>query len=240
VIRWLLMLVLAVPLGAVAQTTSSTDESNQASYFIEVIEIFFNVGLGFSILLSLIFLGLIGWSYLMGVLNPNKVSQQARALVTLPKFIGGIAICSVLYAPLNAIVALNDLTGLVNSSQQRTLCLVVDVNVDNISESWANDADACIAKIKSQVSSLASYNSDESIEFARLDLWGGLIQMVSLFFFVASASQIWMKLYGIREVKMTYMACLIAMVFSAAGMAIFNVVDYIDDIRVGANEIVGD
>jgi hypothetical protein len=240
--RFLLLsaLLMLAPFGAFAQTTSSTDASNQASYFSSVIEIFFNVGLNLGILLSLVLLVLISWSYLMGLLNPNKVSQQNRTLVTLPKYIGGVVVVSFLYAPLNAIVAFNDLTGLVNESQNRTLCLLVDVTATNLKSDWQGDADTCLSKIKSQVSSLASYTSEDAIEFSRLDVWGGLVQLTSLFFFIGAAVQLWMKLYGIREVKMSYMACIIALIFSSAGMAIFNVVDYIEDIREGANEIVGD
>lgn len=216
---------------------SSTEQSNQAAYYVRLIEIAFDIALQLGVICSFAFLGLICWSYLQALLNPNKVAQQTRTVVTLPKVIGGTVICGMLYAPLNAIVAFNDITGLVNESGGRSLCLVVDV--DPKLTGWENDASRCLDQIKSQVSDLASYHSEDSIEFAKLDVWGGVIQLLSLLFFLAAASQVWMKLYGIREVKMTYMACIIAMLFSSAGMAVFNVVDYIEDFRGQSEVIVG-
>ena len=232
------IIALLASFSAIAQESgeSSTDESNQAAYYVKLIEIGFDIFLQLGNIASYALLGLIAWSYLSALLNPNKVAQQNRTVVTLPKLIGGMVVCSMLYAPLQAIASLNDLTGLVNESEGRSLCLVVDVDTDLTG--WQNQAERCLEQIKSNVSDLASYNSEDSIEFARLDVWGGLIQLMSLGFFLSAGAQIWMKLYGIREVKMTYFACIIAMVFSSAGMAIFNITDYIQDLRTNSESVL--
>ncbi len=231
----LITLLLAFPAIAQESGGSSTDESNQASYYVKLIEIAFDLCLQLGNLASYGLLGLIAWSYLAALLNPNKVAQQNRTIVTLPKLIGGMVVCSMLYAPLQAIAAFNDLTGLVNESENRSLCLVVEV--DTALTGWENQAERCLEQIKSNVSDLASYNSEDSIEFARLDVWGGLIQLLSLGFFLSAGAQIWMKLYGIREVKMTYFACITAMIFSSAGMGIFNITDFIQDLRANSESI---
>ncbi|MEG3765143.1 hypothetical protein [Alteromonas sp. 14N.309.X.WAT.G.H12] len=217
------------------EVTETATSTSQSAYYVILIELAFQFALQLAQIIGILFLALILWSYLMALFNPNKVAQQNRTIVTFPKIIGGVMICYLIYAPINAVIAINDFTGLVNEADGRSLCLVVDVSSEYVG--WENDAESCLDQVKASVSELASYSSEDSIEFARLDVWGGLIQLLSLVFFLMAGSQLWMKLYGIREVRMTYTACIFAMIFSSAGMAIFNAIDYIQDFR-GQGEYV--
>lgn len=213
---------------------ASTDDANNQAYYEGLLVNFTNLILRVALLISLIILLVTGVLYVTKVLDSNAISQRDLKPMTFMKFIGGICLASVLFSPLHTIVALNDLTGMNDSASGLKVCSVVKVDVSHFD--WADDASDCMTKMEERLTELAQYKDSDKMEGFNLGLIFGLIQLVSIGFFIASCVTLAQHIWGFRQVKTTVTGALIAIVMSSFVYALPNVVDYVEDMKGSARE----
>ena len=223
-----IILILISPIAFSAETTTS-----QMVYYKTVIGIFFNVVLLISFLMGLIGLGWMSWVGLKTALNPTLAQQDGRKPITIFKYMAGMVVVTLFFFPFNGMKLFNDISGL---ESQRPMCLVVDVTVEHID--WANDASGCISYVEEQLSSVAEYSNNDHIKSANLGVLFGVIQLVSLSFFVGSLWMLVLHIIGVREVKMTVWQSILAMFFSSVLMALPNATTYIKDFKERQNDVI--
>lgn len=211
---------------------SSTTESANAAYHSTLVGVFFNAALNIGELLGLVGLGWLGWTAIKNVNNPSMVQQEGNKPLTFFKFAMGLVVISILYLPLNAMAIFNDLTGLAGTNGLK-MCLAVDVKTGTYGDTsaWTAGADACIDKVENQIKELSQFQSTDHLQSANIGLLFGVVQLISLIFFLTSAWMLLRHLMGAREVKLGVGACIIAMLVSSVGMTLNNVTEYIKDYR---------
>jgi hypothetical protein len=225
------LFLIAAPSIASDSTADSTNEAYQNT----LVEVFFNAALSIGELMSLVGLGWLCWTAIRNVNNPSLVQQEGSKPLTAFKFAMGLAVISILYLPLHSMSLFNDFTGLAGSNSL-TMCIAVDVRTDTYD--WINDADACVTKVERQVTEMSQFQSTDHLESANVGLLFGVVQLISLIFFLSSAWMLLRHLMGAREVKLTVGACIIAMLLSSVGMTLNNVTEYIKDFRGEQSEIL--
>jgi len=214
----------------------ASEAVDNASYYKDVIGIFFNFMLKLGQILSLVGLGLLSWGLIKQVCNPTLAQAEGLKPATFGRYIGGIAVVSVLYLPLQTMNVMNDLTGLVNTSKGMEMCLVVDVTIT--SYTWLGAADECVKKVEGQLSSVAEYTNEDHIKSANLALFFGAFQLLALIFFLASAWNLIKHSLGHRDLKTTVPKLIISMLFASIVMASPNITEYIKDIKSEENSIM--
>jgi hypothetical protein len=215
--------------------SDSTADSKNEAYHNTLVEVFFNAALSIGEFMSLVGLGWLCWTAIRNVNNPSLVQQEGNKPLTLFKFAMGLAVISILYLPLHSMALFNDFTGLAGSNSL-TMCIAVDVKTDTYD--WVNDADACVTKVERQVTEMSQFQSTDHLKSANVGLLFGVVQLISLLFFLSSAWMLLRHLMGAREVKLTVGACIIAMLLSSVGMTLNNVTEYVKDFRGERNEVL--
>jgi hypothetical protein len=224
----LISLTSTVAVAAVDATTTA--------YYKTLVGVFFNVLLILGILLSLICLLWISIVTARTFLQPTLLQQTGGVPMTPIRLLAGFAVVTMLALPLTTMDAVNDLTGFSGGSSGANMCLVVDVTVKNTG--WTNNASECIAKVESKASELAAYSNSEHIKSANLGLLFGIVQVMSMGFFLTSCWMLVRHIIGARDVKLTIFQAVVSILFSSAIMAAPSAVDYIVDLRGNQNVVI--
>lgn len=217
----------------VLSTASNASEAvNNEAYYQVLVEIFFNAILSLALLAGLCGLLWLSVVTLKTFVNPTMLQQSGNKPITITRILGGLAVVSIFWAPLESVKLFTDLTGVGKDG----ICLTVDVNVSHIS--WANSASQCISYAEGRFSDLAEYSNDEHIRSANVGLWLSIVQLISLGFFLSSAWMLLLHMIGVREVKMSVGASLFAMTMSTVTMSAPYFIDYIEDFRGKQNVVL--
>lgn len=226
-IIYLSLLLLSSPLFA----ADAADSSNEAYYRV-LVDLGFNILLTFFYLGSLIALSLLCLYTYRTFINPTLMQQLGDKPMTGGRIIGALAVISFMHSPLNAIALFSDFTGIGSSG----LCLTVKVDVSHMT--WNNNANACITNAEDKFASLAQYTDQSHIESANIGLLFGVVQLISLGFFLSSSWMLFMHMLGSREVAMTKGAAIFSMMVATIFMSAPDWVDYIEDFRGSQSEII--
>lgn len=217
--------------AAVAEAASPAASSN-AAYYRVLIDLSFNIILTLALLAGLVATFWLGVSTLRTVVNPTLMQQLGDKPMTIGRALGGLALVSVLYGPLDAMAIFADFTGVGSSG----ICLTVNVDVAHID--WTNNAAACIKDAESKFAQLAEYTNKEHIESANIGLLFGVVQLISLGFFLSSTWMLFLHMIGARDVKLSKGAAIFAMLVSTVLISAPVLVSYIEDFRGQQNVII--
>jgi len=225
----LLFAIIMFPQIAFGQDTAS---SNQEAYYQQLVTILTNVILRLSFLVSIIVLLITGVLYALKTFDENAISKRDLKPMTFLKFIAGIALASLLFAPLNSMKLFNDLTGLhIEGDERMSICSVVEIDVAHFE--WENNANACINKVEDRFEELAKYKNEDRLSTFNFGLMFGVIQLIALGFMLNSGVTLAKHIWGFRQVKTSVGGAFIAMTMASAVFASPNIVAYIQDLRGG-------
>lgn len=220
---------------SLAQDAAATASTN-SEYNYRLLTLGFNIILTIGQFLSLVGLGLLSRAALRAVLNPTLAQQEGLKPMTIGKFMGGVAIVSLLYFPMHAMMMVNDVTGLYNKSAGLEMCVMVDVS--RSTSGWENNAAKCLQDAETRVESMAQYGNADHIKSANLEIFYGVIQATGLIFFLFSSWTLLQHMIGHRELRLSIKQCLLSMVVASIMFASPNIPAYIEDYKSNQNGII--
>lgn len=233
--KWLYVLpALAFSSLALAD---GTDNSRQVAYWELLVEKIFNLGLLLGVLISIILLIMGGVFYATQVFDKDALAKRDLKPMSILSFLGIIALASVLYAPINSFIMINDITGLNPSNDSSmSICVASDITIRHYE--WAGSADQCIDRMQQKIQDLANHLNEDHFEAANLPLLFKVIQAVAIFFFIVSGTILGKHMLGYRNLKYTKGQVVMAMFACGVLFSAPMLVDYWNDISGADNDII--